>query len=356
VTPTAINAAYLDGQSAARHSVTVTIAPHGLAIHKPGGVMLWWPFETIRQTQGFHAGEVVHLQKDSESLIVEDPGFLPAIERVNPKARFGAPPASARRLAGKLAVLAAACVALLAVLAGWVMPAIGEAAASVVPVSFEEQLGLAVVTEMAPRRCREPALERIVEKLAANLEANPYRFRVYVADEREVNAFAAPGGYIIVFRGLLDRTRSPEEAAAVLAHEMQHVLQRHGTRSILRTLTFWALLAAVLGDASGVIVNLTGTLGELHFRRQDEDSADREALRVIERARIDPKGMVRMMRTLERESGDMPKLVRYLSTHPLPADRLRRIEEAAARARYASRPVLGGGPWPPPANGCRPAR
>jgi predicted Zn-dependent protease len=91
-------------------------------------------------------------------------------------------------------------------------------------------------------------LEEITKTLTAPLPNTHYTFRVMVVNDPIVNALAAPGGYILVFRGLLDRTRSPEELAGVLAHESQHVLKRHTTRALLENVSSGLLVAALMGE------------------------------------------------------------------------------------------------------------
>jgi predicted Zn-dependent protease len=349
--PAAFQGVYFDGRSAGRHAVSVTVHPGSLSMVTSDGATIWWPLHEVRQTAGAHRGEPVRLERGgppSEVLEVADPRLLDAIRAINPGARFSG--SSARRsFALKLAALAAGCVLPIVAAYLWLLPAIGEAAASVVPVSFEEQLGRAVLDFVAPqgKRCTPPVLAEIFARLQAVSAPSPYTFHVYVADDPMVNALAAPGGYIVVFRGLLEKTASPDEAAAVLAHEMQHVLERHSTRALMRDLTWRALLALIAGDTQGVLVGLAGTLGELRYRRQDEEAADRGALRTLERARLDPAGMIHLLRTLEKESAEAPALFRYLSTHPPMRDRLARMEQAAAQSRYQPVPLLPGQPWPP---------
>ena len=118
----------------------------------------------------------------------------------------------------------------------WGIPAAAAILAAHVPVSWEERLGQAAVEQLTAsrRRCvdpeREAAIDAIVKLLLAPRPSVPYTFRVTVVDDQTVNAFAVPGGQVILLRGLLERTRTPEELAGVLAHELQHVLQRHATR------------------------------------------------------------------------------------------------------------------------------
>ena len=133
-------------------------------------------------------------------------------------------------------------------------------------------------------------------------ESTPYTFRLIVVDNDMVNAFATPGGYIVVFRGLLERTGSAEELAGVLAHEMQHVLRRHGTKTLFRQLSTRALIAVFSGDLEsvGTMLETAEALGGLRYRRQDETEADREGMRLIQRARVDPAGMIAFFATLEQ--------------------------------------------------------
>src|SRR5690606_1638034 len=114
-----------------------------------------------------------------------------------------------------------------------------------------------------------------------------------------VNAFAAPGGYIVVFQGLLEASESAEEVAGILAHEIQHVVQRHGTKAILEALPLQLAAAALGGDqAAALFVGAASTLGVLSYRRRDETAADREGFRMLRAARIAPDGMMRFFERL----------------------------------------------------------
>ena len=81
--------------------------------------------------------------------------------------------------------------------------------------------------------CAPVVIDELVLTLTKALPSNPYAFRVSVVDSPVVNAFAAPGGYIVIYKGLLKYTKSPEELAGVLAHEIEHVIHRHVTRMLL---------------------------------------------------------------------------------------------------------------------------
>ncbi len=334
---------YLDGVTADRRRVTIRLLPNGLFVTTETGKTLSWRYDEIRQTQGFYTGEEVRLEHgrpNPEVLIVQDRTFLIGLTRLMPRlaTRVHDPARRATRVALTLAA-AAVSIGIVAALYLWAIPALAALAAPRVPISWEEQLGRSVVQRLAPpeARCDDPALTRRIEEIAAALTAplprSPYTFRVIVANDPTFNALAAPGGYIVVFRGLLKKTRTPEELAGVLAHEMQHVLRRHTTRALLHHASAGLLLAALTGDASGAMafgLESARTLGVLQYSRRHEAEADEEGLRMVAAAGIDPDGMIAFFETLNEEAADLPGMLKYLSTHPSTAERIDHLRALAA--------------------------
>jgi predicted Zn-dependent protease len=187
------------------------------------------------------------------------------------------------------------------------------------------------------RRVDDPALDAVIDRIVTRLDAHapehPYTFRVTIVRSDEVNALAAPGGELVFYTGLIAKTRSPEELAGVMAHEMQHVLQRHSTKAILRRMSTGALLAFFVGDAGALtgVVDAARELGDLAYGRSDELEADREGLELLRSAGIDPRAMVTMFETLAANEPNTPRAFRYLSTHPGTAERIRRMSEKLDR-------------------------
>jgi len=356
--PTTWEGHYLDGRTAARQRATVQLMQTGLQITTESGATLWWPYSEIRQTQGFYAGEQVRLERGGEfpeALLVSDTAFLTALRQVAPEraSRFHDP--ARRRMRVMLTALAAiAAIVVATALFSWGLPALAEVAAVRVPVSWEERLGAAVAEQLAPpgKRCTDPRLARaidtIVTTLIAPIPKPPYTFRVIVIDEPVVNAFAAPGGSIVIFRGLLERTRSPEELAGGLAHEIQHILHRHPTRMLLQHASAGLLVAALTGDATGAMayaVESARTLGTLQYSRQNEEEADAEGLRMLRKAGINPAGMIALLESLQKEEGKAPALVKYLSTHPSTADRIEKLKALAGQSPPGSVKLLPNYDW-----------
>ncbi len=252
----------------------------------------------------------------------------------------------------RVILLLAGTIAAVLVAYFWALPAVGGLLALRIPVAWEVDLGDAVADELAPADavCDDPRLvgtiDAIVERLAGGLAERPYEFRVSVVDDTLVNAFAAPGGRIIVMRGLLSVSETPEELAGVLAHEMQHVQLRHGTRAILRQLPLQAV-SAVLGGGGGAdgTAALLGTLGVLRYARGDEAEADREGMRLLLATSVDPRGMLDFFETLDAHAGaDAPALT-YLSTHPATEERRARLAEMAAESSSPATAFTMDGAW-----------
>jgi Zn-dependent protease with chaperone function len=229
-------------------------------------------------------------------------------------------------------------------------------AARAVPVSWEEKWGELVTESLAPpsSRCSAPVpeVQRIVDRLAREVHGRDYRWNVAVIQNPEVNAFAAPGGYIVVHSALLERTKTPEQLAGVLAHEMQHVLQRHATAGLIRSLFFRLALAYLIGDMGGALaVDAASTLGNLQFQRGDEERADLAGYELLRAARVDPEGMLQVFQMFEREAGAQPGVLRYISSHPLPADRVAALRNLGRPS--TSEPLLPGVNWAAVAHSCR---
>src|SRR2546430_1228282 len=287
-------AAYLDGRTAARRRAGVHITRTGLDVTVPGtGPAFFWPFREIRKTQGTYAGEQVRLERGgelAEALLIGDVGFLSAAGAASPEATHFHDPARRRFRVGLTFGALVAAVALAVGIYYIGIPAFAAVAAARVPVSWEDKLGSAIVEHFAPpaQRCDDPArqarIDGIVAALTAKARPQPYTFRVTVVNSSIVNAVAAPGGHVILFRGLLERTDSAEELAGVLAHEVEHVLHRHVTRAIFQQASTGVLMAALVGDVSSLVAyGLEGarTLGDLRMNHGPGSEGGHDGMRAL---------------------------------------------------------------------------
>ncbi|MBI2211761.1 MAG: M48 family metallopeptidase [Deltaproteobacteria bacterium] len=337
---------YLDGRTALSQRATIYLTESGLRISLESGRSLSWPYGEIRQTQGFYSGEQIRLERGgeiAEALLVSEEDFLISLHQFAPKlAKHLHDPRWRGKRAPLILAAAAATVGIVAALYFWGIPALAAIAAARVPVSWEERLGEAVISHLAPEpaRCADPGRSRMIETIMTTLTTplgrSPYRFRVIIVDQPTVNALAAPGGPIVIFRGLLEQTRSAEELAGVLAHEIQHILKRHSTRALFEHASTGLLMAAVAGDVSGIAafgLETARTLGLLRYSRRSEEEADAEGMRLLLAAGVDPAGMIAFFETMEKKDGAAPALLAYLSTHPGAEQRVEKLRTIAQGAR-----------------------
>ncbi|MFQ5874295.1 MAG: M48 family metallopeptidase [Dehalococcoidia bacterium] len=349
---------YLDGRTAARRSVSIQLMRLGLHVTTESGETLWWPYEEIRQTQGFYSGEQVRLERGGEFpevLLISDATFLTHLHQMAPGlATQFHDPARRRMRTSLISIAAVASIGMVAALYLWGIPALAVFVASRVPVSWEEHLGSSVVEHLAPlgMQCDDPtrarAIDEIITVLTAPFPKSPYTFRVIVVNDPTINAFAAPGGYIVLLRGLLERTQTAEELAGVLAHELQHILQRHATRALIQHVSTGLLLAAMTGDASGATAyGLEGAriLGILRYSRRNEEEADAAGMRMILEAGIDPRGMIGFFELLGKSGTEAPSILKYLSTHPSTEDRIQKLKSLAGGAQPRPAKLLQNYDW-----------
>jgi len=336
---------YFDGRTAARHPVRVQIAATGLKLTLEDGATHFWPYEEMRQSQGFHTGEQVRFERGadpSEALLVTELDFLNTLHRMVPGLgrRFHRP--ERRLMRRSLTGFAALGVlAVGALMYFWGIPAAAKVVAARVPVSWEESLGRNIVDQFATgeMRCTDPEVGRMIADMTARLTAatpSPYTFRVAVVRAPVVNAFAVPGGNVVVFQGLIEQTRRPEELAGVLAHEFQHIIQKHTTRMLLQKTTTGLMLSAMTGDLSGAVAfgaSAAHTLGTLRYNRAMEEEADVEGIKMLAAAGLDPAAMIDFFETLKKKSGAEPEYLAYLSSHPSTEQRIATLKSLAARSK-----------------------
>jgi predicted Zn-dependent protease len=205
-----------------------------------------------------------------------------------------------------------------------------------IPLEWEQRLGQSAYQDFLLQQTvlkegpSVAAVQEISQRLIEQIPNNPYAFEISVVKNDVVNAFALPGGYVVVFTGLLEQAQSGEEVAGVLSHEFNHVLQRHGLERIVRQLGVVAVLGIVLGDQqglAGVMKQVGAEMLSLKFGRTQETEADVKGLRLLQRARIDPSGMIAFFQRMStKEQGR----VEWLSSHPMSAARAERLKSEAA--------------------------
>ncbi len=326
---------YLDGKTAEKKSVDVRLSGTGLVL-KTGGGELFWPYSEIRQPESFGADGPVRIERGgyiSEVLLVDDPEFIGSLREFVPSSTRHIKKPLTRSSRLRLTAFAAIAVVVF-VTAGylWGIPLLADTLTPFVPVSWEKALGESALNTLVPEnfRVQDPemnaAMDKVVSSLMAGRDTGPYRIEVAIARNPAVNAISLPGGKIIVFMGLIEKTATPEELAGVLAHEVQHIVRRHSTKRIIEDSSTSLIIAALSGDVTGAMVygaKGAHTIALLRYSRQDEDEADVEGAKMLIAAGIDPEAMARFLERLKKR-GNLPE---FLSTHPDLEERIKRIRQ-----------------------------
>jgi len=230
-----------------------------------------------------------------------------------------------------------------ALVLGWLLLRSLDVAADLVveriPAAWEIKWGELAVEQAVSGRTKvaDPvvvnAVETVGNRLVQALENPPYAFRYRVVVAPEVNALALPGGQVVVFTGLLAAAEAPEEVAGVLAHEMQHVLRRHGLKNVARRLGTKAILGALLGDESlfyALVEQSADQLLSSQFSRKQETEADLRGVELLRRAAVDPRGFVAFFERLAAQESQLEAALSWVSTHPPSARRARQLRQAIA--------------------------
>jgi Zn-dependent protease with chaperone function len=204
----------------------------------------------------------------------------------------------------------------------------------------------AVKVEQQLPMLSNPLISRYVADLGARLAARApgakYAYQFKVANLSDVNAFALPGGFIYLHRGLLEKVRSEGELAGVIAHEISHVALRHGTNQASKAYLAQAgigILGGLLGGgkSQSTTSQIVGALGGfglnalfLKYSRSAETQADIVGSQIMAKAGYDPMEMAHFFETLRQQAGSDPsKVAQFLSDHPAPADREARVRQEA---------------------------
>ncbi|MCA9708593.1 MAG: M48 family metallopeptidase [Myxococcales bacterium] len=238
--------------------------------------------------------------------------------------------ADRRERSRRLAVIGTILAGLLLV-AFIAFPLFSGLVAPLVPQSVVDAVGAEMIKDTATRGsfCNAPAgraaLERLVEHLAA--EAPDHEFKVYVSDQSIINAFAAPGGHIVIYQPIIAQADSAEEVAGVLAHEMGHVVEGHPTQGLVEAVGYGIFNKFTIGseDTKRVAESLLTN----HYSRNDELDADRRGVELLNAAGVDSRGLFSFFERIKKAGDDVPGAVEFLSTHPSGDTRRENLEGLA---------------------------
>ncbi len=328
------------------HSVGTVEVDEGVLVVRPvaGPPLRWDLDEVVVKLDGFN-GQTAVISLPAAAgwtVVCAEKGFLEEPEiRHHPafSRQVGAALKKSRGIPWPLKVAAVLACLLLAGL-GYVWTnraAVTMNLAEGIPVSTEKKIGETVYAQIKAQEKasddpgHRATVEAITGRLVGALKDKRYEFKFHVVENDAINAFAIPGGHVVIHSALLKAAKRPEEVAGVLAHELAHVTKRHSLRNLISSLGTTLFLQVLAGDATVLAEAGTQLLG-LSYSRDFEREADDAGWQYLLDADMDPRGMIEFFKTLRAEEEkrmSMEGLQGLLSTHPATSERIAALEEKA---------------------------
>ena len=329
---------YFDGRSSAMHNGELLLGKNSWEIRliNDGGLYntVIWPIENIKQAQ-FVGGSTIFKYGDypPQTLECTDAQLLPLLKQKYPNHKFLESTSNWALTASMSVILTIALGILLIAFAfyKYALPPIAEAFASKVPMEYEQKWGdLMLKNIVDPENNlgdfnfkKNDSLSFLANNFAKQIDfQSPYNLNITVVKSEQINAFALPGGNVVVFDGLLKKLKTKEEFAALLGHEVAHINQKHTLKNIFRSLSGYIFISLVTSDINGIsaiIFENANSIYNLGYSRELEAESDSYAVNTMKLNQLNPMGLVGLFEALEVSSKMEP--FEILSSHPLTANR-----------------------------------
>lgn len=330
-----------------RAGARITVSGDGVQAQTADGHRFRVSFEQCRISLGGASGRMWFCRDEARDITIFSEGpALGAALRVHAtpalRAQLDGVEAQARAAQSRSQLLWIAGLLVLVLLIGITYFGVRRAAQAsidLVPVSADKKLGEIAYENMdhEGRELKDPVLlgaaRGIVTRLAKTQPKAEFTYDVHVIDADIVNAFALPGGEIVVYTGLMRAANTPEQLAAVLAHEMAHVDRRHGMRRIAQSIGVVGAVQLLFGDVSGisaVAIEVLRASTINAYSRDQEREADSDGVATLSRAHIAPSALAEFFALLKAREPGMPSALNWLGTHPDLAQRIETVNKLAA--------------------------
>ena len=346
-------AIFFDGEVAAGRAVTITLSADGVSFSGAGVTSQLWTFASLEAVDRPAPGLPLRLAtaaRPAARLVIADEAVKTEILTQAPHLRGGI---NVRRAGVALGWIAGGLLLVTAV-AYLVVQIMPQKIALLLPDQWRDRVGAQIETSLAgdARRCETKDGTAALSAIAARLtEGNPDMppVAIHVYGIPIMNAFAMPGGRIVITAELIRQAATPEEVAGVLAHEMGHVAYRHPEAQIVRATGLQILLAVMTGGGGGdTLSQVAGVAAILRYSRGAESEADAYALKALTASAIDPLGLKHFFERVLKEkgkssTGTFGKIEGAFATHPGTEERITHITPLPENV--VARPVMNETQW-----------
>ena len=323
-----IAAVFYDGTSNRKRSVTLRFADV-LTIVEDGAVIANWPYADVRRADGKKALRLLCVSAlPLARLEIADPDAAALVAARFPQLDAGRAGAQTGRIVAWS--LAAAVSIVLVTIYG--IPLIADRLAPLVPFAVEKRIGEAVDRQaraiFSGQNCTRPEGQAAFDKMMAKLkDAGGFDspLEAHVLSSNIVNAYALPGGKVYLLDGLIQRAKSVDEVAGVMAHELGHAQNRDGLRKIIQTGGSSFLIGLLFGDVTGgsAVLFAARSIVDASYSREAESRADAFTIKAMHGLGRSPRPMGEF---LVRVTGG-GRISTVIDSHPLSTDRLDRMKQ-----------------------------
>jgi len=348
---------YFDGKSSKPYAVTVTRSMNGLQISSSGlssDVNRYWKYEDIT-VESFSSGDnllISHGEWPQERMELSGPLADKIVEdlrdhtsKVNQAYHWITQANPVKLVLGSLFVLSFVVYSYVV----YISPFVGEQAVKILPKSVEMKAGEIMYKNMLfSLEVDDQKSEQLLAFYNACGFQSEYDIRIDYSNNDMVNAFAVPGGQIVIFEGLIRETKSWDELAALMGHELAHVNQRHSFKQVARSISSYFLLSVLTGDVAGissVILENAAQIHQLSNSRSHEKEADLVGLQYLKILKIRPSAMIDFFKRLQESTEEVMDEIKedididledtdgyenrleYLQTHPTTKNRMKYLSD-----------------------------
>jgi beta-barrel assembly-enhancing protease len=285
--------------------------------HQTNAFITSLPFKSISHFTQQQDEVTVHFRNsDDVKLVLEDDHpLLPEIREAEKKPFL--------KPGGKVLVLTLIVIAGIILLNIIFSSVVADIGLRIITPEYETQLGEQMFSSTVPETLVDERRTAIIQTFADKLQlSDKYKIQVCVLRSRETNAYAVPGGHIVVYTGLLDKMESYDELVALLGHEVSHINERHTTRAILKEVStkLFLIFFMDVSQVGGILLLNADKLRGLSYSRSLEREADEKGLEIMRRNKVDVNGMLKMFDRLK--DADTTAAPDFLNTHPLTEKRI----------------------------------
>lgn len=305
----------------------------GLIIRSQNGKVVVWPKEKIHK----------NIQKESDSMIIlfgdepadrfetNDAQIISKLKSIH--AHYGFKIQKKNSVFYGKSGFLVICFTLVLLIVGFYTYGLNwmaKGVAAAIPIDTEESIGQSLYDQTVDAKKINSNKTKLINEFFKELHyRSDYYIKITIIDSSMINAFALPGGNIIVMSGIIDQMESYDELAALIGHELTHINEKHVTRSLVRTAGAYILISAVIGDVTGIaaaVAENADALRSLKFSRDLETDADEKGLEQMQEQKLNLNGMLKLFERLKKaEQQQAPP--EFLSTHPATDERIGHVKE-----------------------------